>query len=140
LIISDLKVEAEVMAREHEAGKNSISEIVQYSKRELSQILEKIETSKYRNAMEEDKTILSQLITDLVRHFDQEWEARKLLITRQAKYRIFTTEMDSFLTSVAETCEAIEIRTSVEESILSVKSAMKFLTNLESSKIQVITS
>jgi len=128
------------MAREHEAGKKSISEIVQYSKRELSQILEKIETSKYRDAMEEDKTILSQLITDLVRHFDQEWEARKLLITRQAKYRIFTTEMDSFLTSVAETCEAIEIRTSVEESILSVKSAMKFLTNLESSKIQVITS
>jgi hypothetical protein len=125
------------MAREHEAGKKSVYEIVQYSNRELTQIVDKMNGSRFAIDMEPDKSILSQLLSDLVKHFEQEWEKRKMTLTRHAKLKIFSTEMDSFLTSIAETCETIEIRTSVEESILSVNSAMKFLLNLESSKVEV---
>lgn len=125
------------MAREHEAGKKSVFEIVKYSKRELTQIIEKINGSRYAIDMDPDKSILTQLLSDLIQHFEEEWETRKMALTRNAKFKIFSTEMDSFLKSVAETCETIEIRTSVEESILSVNSAMKFLENLESSKVEV---
>jgi len=65
------------MAKEHEAGKRSISEIVKFSSRELEQIFKKIDTIKTSTEVQKDKNALSNILSDAKANFDRQWDERK---------------------------------------------------------------
>ena len=72
------------MAKEHEAGKKSISEIFKFSRRELEEIFKKIDTIKTSTEVQKDKTISSNILVEAQNNFNRQWEERKMFLTRYA--------------------------------------------------------
>ena len=126
------------MAKEHEAGKKSISEIVKFSSRELEQIFKKLDTVKASaKDVQKDKTFLSNILSEAKTNFDRQWDERKAVLTRHAKFRLHSSETDSLSNNLSDTLETLKIKTSLEESLMSVNSASSFVSQLESTKLIV---
>ena len=125
------------MAKEHEAGKRSISEIFKFSTRELEEIFRKIDTIKTSTEVQKDKTTLSNILIEAQNNFNRQWEERKMFLTRYAKYRLFSSEIENMSSKIDDVMGSLKIRTSLEESLMSVNSASHFVGQLESSKVKV---
>ena len=125
------------MAKEHEAGKRSITEILKFSTRELQQICKKIDTIKTSTDVQKDKSALSNILSDAQNKFDRQWEDRKQMLTRHAKFRLHSAETDSLSNNLSDVSETLKIRTSLEESLMSVNSASNFVAHLEMTKLKV---
>ena len=128
------------MAKEHEAGKKSISEIFKFSQREIDEIVKKIDTIKTSPEVQKDKSTLSTILAESKTNFDRNWEDRKLVLTRHAKFRIHSSETDLLSNNLSDTLETLKIRTSFEESQMSVNSAANFVAHLENNKLKVRTN
>ncbi len=133
------QLEVELMAKEHEAGKRSITEILKFSTRELQQICKKIDTIKTSTDVQKDKSALSNILSDAQKKFDRQWEDRKQMLTRHAKFRLHSAETDSLSNNLSDVSETLKIRTSLEESLMSVNSASNFVAHLETTKLKVKT-
>ena len=83
------------MAKEHEAGKKSICEIFKFSTRELEEICKKIDSIKTSSEVQKDKNTLSNILNEALNNFNRQWEERKSVLTRHAKYRLFSSEIDN---------------------------------------------
>jgi len=125
------------MAKEHEAGKRSITEILKFSTRELQQICKKIDTIKASTDVQKDKSALSNILSDAQNKFDRQWEDRKQMLTRHAKFRLHSAETDSLSNNLSDVSQTLKIRTSLEESLMSVNSASNFVAHLETTKLKV---
>jgi hypothetical protein len=59
------------------------------------------------------------------------------VLTRHAKFRLHSSETDLLSANLSDTLESLKIRTSLEESLMSVNSASTFVSQLETTKIKV---
>ena len=81
-----LQTEAELMAREHEAGRTSILEIVRFARGERDTLVEKMDSMKCRPLLKTDRETLQRLLESVAADFEQEWLERKRALTRHAKF------------------------------------------------------
>ena len=125
------------MAREHEAVKKSASEILNLASNDLERILRKFESIKSPKNCSEDKTAFSNILSEARERFERLWTARKLVLTREAKFRIFMSEIETFFGDVDRVSDSLNVRTSPEETSASVSAAMKFIDQLEATQIKV---
>ena len=102
---------------------------------DLERIVRKFEAIT-KNA-QEDKTAFSNILKEARESFDRFWTSRKLLQTREAKFRIFLSEVETFSGDLDRVSDSLKIRTSPEETSASVNAAMKFVEQLEATKIKV---
>ena len=132
-----LQMEAELMAREHEAMKKSASEVLKLAAADLDKIVRKFESIKSPKNGLEDKTTFSKMLNEAKENFERLWTSRKLILTREAKFRIFLSESEAFSVDLDRVSDTLNIRTSPEESSASVNAAMKFIEQLEATQIKV---
>ena len=104
---------------------------------DLERIVRKFEAIKSPKNAQEDKTAFSNILKEARESFDRFWTSRKLLQTREAKFRIFLSEVETFSGDLDRVSDSLKIRTSPEETSASVNAAMKFVEQLEATKIKV---
>ena len=124
-----------MMAKEHETGRDSILGLVNFASAELERILNKIDSSKSSKDLQRDKIFLSNFLTEAKNNFEQIWETRKLVLTQEAKFRIFLSEIEHFSNKIDEI--SYNLNTPLDENLASLNSASKYVFHLESSVIQV---
>ena len=81
-----LQTDAELMAREHEAGRTSILEIVRFARGERDDLVKKMDSMKCRSLLQTDRESLQQLLESIAADFEQVWLERKRALTRHAKF------------------------------------------------------
>ena len=74
------------MAREHEAGRTSILEIVRFARGERDTLVQKMDSMKCRPLLRSDKETLQRLLESVAEDFERVWLERKRTLTRHAKF------------------------------------------------------
>ena len=74
------------MAREHEAGRTSILEIVRFARGERDTLVQKMDSMKCRPLLRSDKETLQRLLESVAADFERVWLERKRTLTRHAKF------------------------------------------------------
>ena len=74
------------MAREHEAGRTSILEIVRFARGERDTLVQKMDSMKCRPLLRSDKETLQRLLESVAADFERLWLERKRALTRHAKF------------------------------------------------------
>ena len=74
------------MAREHEAGRTSILEIVRFARGERDTLVQKMDSMKCRPLLRRDKETLQRLLESVAADFERVWLERKRTLTRHAKF------------------------------------------------------
>ena len=90
------QTEAELMAREHEAGRTSILEIVRFARGERDTLVQKMDSMKCRPLLKRDRETLQRLLESVVEDFEQVWLERKRALTKHAKFCLGRVLSDSF--------------------------------------------
>ena len=84
------------MAREHEAGRTSILEIVRFARGERDTLVQKMDSMKCRPLLKRDRETLQRLLESVVEDFEQVWLERKRALTKHAKFCLGRVLSDSF--------------------------------------------
>ena len=116
-------MDAELIAKEHEAGKTSVIEIVKFSKRERDEICNKIREHKSKYYLDPDEKALKSIPEMRVDAFEREWNLRKQSLTKHAKFCLFTTSVKQIAGDLDELHQSINSRCKLEENIGSVTSS-----------------
>ena len=87
------------MAREHEAGRTSILEIVRFARGERDTLVQKMDSMKCRPLLRRDKETLQRLLESVAADFERVWLERKRTLTRHAKFCLGRGCSDSLRTS-----------------------------------------
>ena len=74
------------MAREHEAGRTSILEIVRFARGERDTLVQKMNSMKCRPLLKTDRETLKRLLESIAADFEHVWLVRKRALTRHAKF------------------------------------------------------
>ena len=115
------------MAKEHEAGRNSIQEILIIAKREQQGIISKIDGLQSKSLMEEDRVIIAKSLDNIEVDFNQAWNDRKQSLTRHAKFCLFAGNLQQLSVEINELTEMLKVKTGIEESLSSVIAASTYL-------------
>lgn len=130
ILFAFFQTEAELMAREHEAGKGSLMEILRFAKRERDNIVSQIDDLKSRSLLHQDRATLVKLLENFESDFDRNWQDRKRSLTRHAKFCLFTSSLKQLGHDLHELHETIKIKTSLGETISSVNASSNFLQSI----------
>ena len=74
------------MAREHEAGRKSVIEIVRFARGERDDLVKKMDRMECRPLLQTDRESLQRLLESIAADFEQVWLERKRALTRHAKF------------------------------------------------------
>ena len=74
------------MAREHEAGRTSILEIIRFARGERDTLVDKMDSMKCRLLLKRDREMLQRLLESVSEDFGQVWLERKRVLTSHAKF------------------------------------------------------
>ena len=118
------------MAREHEAGKSSLLEILRFAKRERDGIVKKMDEMKCRSLLQKDKATLLKLLDTFEAEFDSAWQERKRSLTKHAKFCLFTGGQKQLCQDIHELHETIKVKTTMGESVSSVNASKAYLEGL----------
>ena len=116
-------MDAEMIAKEHEAGKKSVIEITRFTKRERDQICNKIRENKEKYYLEPDEKALKTIPEHREDVFEREWNLRKQSLTKHAKFCLFTTSVKQIAGDLDELHQTINSKCKLEENINSVTSS-----------------
>jgi hypothetical protein len=116
-------MDAEMIAKEHEAGKKSVIEIVRFTKRERDEICNKIRENKAKYFLEPDEKALESIPEQREDAFERQWNLRKQSLTRHAKFCLFTTSVKQIAGDLDELHQTINSKCKLEENIASVTSS-----------------
>ena len=103
--------EAEFMAREHEAGKGSLLEIIKFAKTERNSILSKIDTIKSKSLLKQDHETLNKMFENFESEFEISWQQRKKSLTKHAKFCLFMSGLKKFSEQLHEIHETVKLKT-----------------------------
>ncbi len=121
----------------HKKVFNNWTQIFKFASAEFDQIFKKIESVKSSKEVENDKNVFSNILNDAKNKFDRQWEERKLVLTREAKFRIFLSEIDTLSNNLDVASNTLNVRTSLDENAASVNSATKFVEHFEQTTLRV---
>ena len=116
-------MDAELIAKEHEAGKRSIKEIVKFTKRERDEICKKIQDNKSKYLMEPDEKVLKSIPEKREVAFEQEWNTRKQSLTKHAKFCLFTTSVKQLSGDLDDLKQTINAKCKLEENLACLTSS-----------------
>ena len=116
-------MDAELIAKEHEAGKKSIIEIVKFTKRERDEICEKIKGKKSLYFLEPDERALKNIPEQRQEEFERQWDHRKQSLTKHAKFCLFTTSVKQIAGDLDELQQLLNSKCRLEENVASVTSS-----------------
>lgn len=123
--------EAELLAREHEAGRSSLLEILRFAKRERDSIVKKIGDQKSKHLLKADKETLEELLDTFETDFQTAWNERKKVLTKHAKFCLFTTSLRQLSQDIHTLQETAKIRTTLGETMSSVTAANAYLQDIQ---------
>ena len=112
-----------MIAKEHEAGKRSIEEVVKFAKRERGEICIKISNIQAKDLMEPDEQLLRHIPEQREKAFEKEWNSRKLSLTKHAKFCLFTSTVKQLAGDLDELMETINAKCNFEENEASLISS-----------------
>ena len=118
------------MAREHEAGRSSLLEILRFAKRERDSIVKKMDQMKCKTLVQRDKNTLLKLLDTFETDFDVSWEERKRALTRHAKFCLFSGGLRQLSQDIHELHEMVKVKTALGETASSVNASKKYLSAL----------
>ena len=116
-------MDAELIAKEHEAGKKSVEEVLKFTKRERNEICNKICNIQAGDLMDSDEKLLKYIPEHREIEFEKKWNSRKLSLTKHAKFCLFTTTVKQLAGDLDELMEAINVKSNFEENVASVTSS-----------------
>ena len=114
------QMDAELIAKEHEAGKRSIKEILKFTKRERDEICNKIQGNPPRTLMEPDEKVLKRIPEQREDLFEREWNIRKQSLTKHAKFCLFTTAVKQLSDDLDDLKQTINAKCKLEENLASI--------------------
>ena len=117
------KMDAELIAKEHEAGKKSVLEILKFAKRERDELCAKIGENKSKYNLESDENALRNILEYREEAFEKEWNVRKQSLTKHAKFCLFTTSVKQIAGDLDELQKTMLSKCRIEESMSSVTSS-----------------
>ncbi len=82
---ASFQTDAEFLAREHEVGRASLTEVLRFSRRERDAIVEKVDELKSKQLLRRDRQVLVKMIEDRQREFDACWQERKATLTSHGR-------------------------------------------------------
>ncbi|XP_059093271.1 muscle M-line assembly protein unc-89-like isoform X2 [Tigriopus californicus] len=123
--------DAELLAREHEAGRTSLLEILRFAKRERDSIVKKIGDQKSKHLLKADKDTLEELLDTFETDFQTAWNERKKVLTKHAKFCLFTTSLRQLSQDIHSLQETAKIRTTLGETLSSVNAANAYLQEIQ---------
>ncbi len=74
------------MAREHEAARSSLLEVLRFARRERDSIADKMGQLKSNRLLARDRRAMAAAVDDRQREFDAAWEDRKAALTKHARF------------------------------------------------------
>ena len=116
-------MDAELIAKEHEAGKKSVLEIIKFTKRERDELCKKIRENKSKYNLDPDEKALKSIPETREEAFEREWNVRKQSLTKHAKFCLFTTSVKQIAGDLDNLQKTISSKCKIEESISSVTSS-----------------
>ena len=116
-------MDAEMIAKEHEAGKKSVLEIIKYTKRERDELCKKIRENKSKYNLDPDEKALKSIPENREEAFEREWNVRKQSLTKHAKFCLFTTSVKQIAGDLDNLQKTISSKCKIEENISSVTSS-----------------
>lgn len=116
-------MDAELIAKEHEAGKNSVLEIIKFTRRERDELCAKIRDNKPKYDLDSDEKALKCIPENRVDVFEREWNVRKQSLTKHAKFCLFTTSVKQIAGDLDELHKTMNTRCKIEENMSSVSSS-----------------
>ena len=116
-------MDAELIAKEHEAGKKSVEEVLKFTKRERNEICNKIRNIQAGHLMESDEKLLKYIPEHREIEFEKKWNSRKLSLTKHAKFFLFTTTVKQLAADLDELMDTINVKSNFEENVASVTSS-----------------
>ncbi len=121
------QTEAELMAREHEAGRGSLLEIVRFAKRERDVLVHKMDELKSRSLMAKDRAAVASLLETVEADFQGEWNRRKNALTKSARFCLLANAIKSLSQDIQELHQTAKMKMAVGETVASLQGAFKFL-------------
>ena len=115
------------MAREHEAGKKSILEILETAKLERANTMKRMNEMKTKHLLQKDREALENIVENAEKEFMTSWDDRKQSLTRHAKFCLFASSLKNLSTDMFEFVEMLKIKTQVEESLASTMASSAYL-------------
>eukprot|EP00094_Tigriopus_californicus_P002724 TCALIF_02628-PA protein Name:"Similar to unc-89 Muscle M-line assembly protein unc-89 (Caenorhabditis elegans)" AED:0.08 eAED:0.03 QI:0/0.71/0.12/1/1/0.87/8/85/2824 len=125
------KIPNDVVTREHEAGRTSLLEILRFAKRERDSIVKKIGDQKSKHLLKADKDTLEELLDTFETDFQTAWNERKKVLTKHAKFCLFTTSLRQLSQDIHSLQETAKIRTTLGETLSSVNAANAYLQEIQ---------
>ena len=119
------------MAREHEAGKSSLMEILRFAKRERDTIIKKMDEMKSKTLLQRDRQTLSKLLDTFESDFESSWRERKKSLTKHAKFCLFTNSLRGLNQDMHELQETVKMKTTPGETMSSVQGAEQYLGSIQ---------
>ena len=117
------KMDAELIAKEHEAGKKSVLEILKFAKRERDELCAKIRENTPKYNLESDENALRNILEYREEAFEKEWNVRKQSLTKHAKFCLFTTSVKQIAGDLDDLQKTMLSKCKIEESMSSVTSS-----------------
>ena len=116
-------MDAELIAKEHEAGKKSVLEILKFAKRERDELCTRIRENQPKYNLESDENALRNILEYREEAFEKEWNVRKQSLTKHAKFCLFTTSVKQIAGDLDELQKTMPSKCKIEESMSSVTSS-----------------
>ena len=117
------KMDAELIAKEHEAGKKSVLEILKFAKRERDELCTRIRENQPKYNLESDENALRNILEYREEAFEKEWNVRKQSLTKHAKFCLFTTSVKQIAGDLDDLQKTMLSKCKIEESMSSVTSS-----------------
>jgi hypothetical protein len=101
------------MAREHEAGRTSILEILRFARGERDAVIKRMDSMKSRRQLQRDRETLQRLLETFESDFETIWSERKRSLTRHAKFCLFAGGLNRLSQDMHELHETLRVKTSL---------------------------
>ncbi len=101
------------MAREHEAGRTSIMEILRFARSERDSLVRKMDSMKSRKFLQQDRDTVQRLLDNFESDFDRLWLERKATLTRHAKFCLFSGGLNRLSQDMHELHETVRVKMSL---------------------------
>jgi hypothetical protein len=139
-----IQYEAEMMAQEHEAGKRSTLEKVNFALHESLLVQGKVEAHQKAfpingsSLLGSGTNTLQSLVAAIQADFDTGWKERKQVLTKHAKFCIFAASVQQLTRDIEDMTKTIEIKTTLEATQSSLSFATAVLNKIKDQNMSEI--